>query len=186
MLVPLPILDTECLILRPIITSDAKDIFEYAKDFQITKFVPWYPHKTIDDTNQFVNKIIKGYEEKKSGPWAIVYKANNKVIGTIGFDQNRKRENISESSVNFGYCLSRAYWGQGLIVEASLITIEYLFNSTDIIEVRAFVQVGNKQSERVLEKLGFKKDPTIRKKEISKGQEIELECWILSKSFFSF
>ena len=43
-------IETERLIIRPISMFDAKDMFEYAKDKEMTRFMGWDAHQKIEDT----------------------------------------------------------------------------------------------------------------------------------------
>ena len=41
----------------------------YAQDEQVTKYVPWTPHSSIDETNEFVQRCIRDWEEVSAFPW---------------------------------------------------------------------------------------------------------------------
>ncbi|MBC7754534.1 MAG: GNAT family N-acetyltransferase [Moraxellaceae bacterium] len=47
---PLPILQTDRLILRPLKIEDAQSIFEYAKNPQVSKYTLWEVHQTVADS----------------------------------------------------------------------------------------------------------------------------------------
>lgn len=53
--------------------------------------------------------------------------------------------------------------GKGYGTEAAQLMIDYLFLSKDIVRVQAIVNVGNKASQKVLMKAGFRVEGTIRK-----------------------
>src|SRR5215208_5352580 len=79
----LPILKTERLILRPVTMNDAEDIFAYASDPEVSKFLEWGPSKEIEETRRIITDWLLSYEENKTAPWIIVDKMSDKVIGTI-------------------------------------------------------------------------------------------------------
>ncbi|MEB2494658.1 GNAT family N-acetyltransferase [Peribacillus frigoritolerans] len=81
----LPSLTTDRLLLRKFTVADAEDMFEYASEPVVSRFVPWESHNTIEDTYEFLNFIHKQYQEGKIAPWAIEFKQTKKVIGTIDF-----------------------------------------------------------------------------------------------------
>jgi len=81
----IPVLTTKRLILRKITRSDAKDMFEYARLPQVSRFTLWRPHKSLSETVEFINFVMNNYRARASENWGIVYKPDGKFIGTIGF-----------------------------------------------------------------------------------------------------
>ena len=49
-----PALETEDLLLRKPAMKDAKDIFSYASDPEVARYVLWEPHKSLADTRAFL------------------------------------------------------------------------------------------------------------------------------------
>ncbi|WP_323744647.1 GNAT family N-acetyltransferase [Thermaerobacillus caldiproteolyticus] len=109
----LPTLETERLILHKFTLDDAQDMFDYASKPEVSRFVPWEAHRSVEDSYNFINYILKQYEVGKLAPWAIALKENNKVIGTIDFVD----WSPSHYRAEIGFILSKDYWGKGLIVE---------------------------------------------------------------------
>ncbi len=52
-----PVLETPRLILRKISLKDAQDIFDYAKDPEVSKYLSWEPHKSFEDSVKFIEYI---------------------------------------------------------------------------------------------------------------------------------
>ena len=148
------ILRTDRLILRPWYETDLEDLFEYASIEGVGEMAGWLHHSDMNVSREILEMFIK---EKKT--FAIVFKENNKVIGSIGIEKYGREEALSEffnyKGREIGFVLSKDYWGQGLMVEAVKAVINYLFNELDY----DFLLCGhfdfNKQSARVQEKLGF-------------------------------
>ena len=59
--------------------------------------------------------------------------------------------------------------GRGYGTEATQLLVDYLFLSKDIHRIQATTNVRNKTAQRVLEKVGFQKEGTIRKLSFVKG-----------------
>ena len=78
-------LTTKNLILRELSLSDSEDMYEYAKDEEVAKYVLWEPHDSIEDSFEFIGWVINKYNNKQIAPWGIELKTNGKLIGTIGF-----------------------------------------------------------------------------------------------------
>ncbi|MGN1344322.1 MAG: GNAT family N-acetyltransferase [Traorella sp.] len=146
------ILKTKRLTLRAWKQSDLDDFFEYTSIDGVGQMAGWNPHQSKDETQMVLDSFIN-----KKKTFALVYEG--KVIGSLGIEEY-KEENYPEFDSLFGrsigYVLSKDYWGKGLMPEAVKAVIEYLFTieNLDFILVSHFE--WNKQSQRVIEKSGFK------------------------------
>jgi len=86
------------------------------------------------------------------------YKDNGKVIGNISV----VKLNESAESADMGYCMSRSYWGNGLMPEALKAVMDYLFDEVGLNRVAACHDVNNPKSGRVMEKAGMKQEGILR------------------------
>ena len=173
----LPVLETERLILRPVTIQDVSDIFLYAQDPEVSKQLAWEPSASVEETQELVERWIENYQKNEEAPWGIVDKVTSTVIGSIDV-RNYDEEN---RCAELGYCLSRDYWGKGLMGEALKSVIRYLFAKTDITQIAAFVRIDNLQSQHVLEKVGMHKDQSAAKQESMKGKLVSLDRWVIYK-----
>lgn len=149
-------LETDRVILRPFKLEDLEDLYEYASVFGVGEAAGWVHHK---DKEESLNRLKHFIEEKHT--FAIEFKKNHKVIGSIGLDAMSDvfNEKISEFhglyGREIGFVLSKDYWGQGIMVEAVKKVIDFLFNELDF----DFLLCGhfdkNIRSQKVQEKLGF-------------------------------
>lgn len=178
----LPTIESERLILRKLELTDAEDMFEYASEPTVSRFMPWQVHQTTDDTREFIDFIRKGYKDNNKLTWAIELKSENKMVGTIDFVswlQKRQRAEV-------GYTLSHHYWGQGLMREAAETLIDFGFKEMDLIKVEAPIMLDNKQSQRLAEKLGMIREGVLRKHMIIKGEFVDLAMYaVLKDEFYS-
>lgn len=178
----LPTIESERLTLRKLRLTDADDMFEYASEPAVSRFMPWQAHHTTDDTREFIGLIRKGYEDNKKLTWAIELKRENKMIGTIDFVswlQKRQRAEIA-------YTLSHHYWGQGLMLEAAEALIDFGFKEMDLIKVEAPIMLDNQQSQRLADKLGMIREGVLRKHMIIKGEFVDLAMYaVLKEEFYS-
>lgn len=143
---------TPRLILRDFVITDVNDFFEYASVPGVGENAGWGHHKSIDTSYKVLNNFIASGTN-----YAIVYKENNKVIGSLGIT-NKLDISIYENSnqKEIGYVLSKDYWGQGLMVEAVKRVMAHLFDDLNIYAISLNHFDFNNQSKRVIEKCGFK------------------------------
>lgn len=174
----LPEIQTERLKLRRFNHNDINDVFEYASETDITKFVIWYPHTSKFESLEFLNNIVEAYLNNKPAPWAIELKEENKVIGSIGFN-NFEEEN---SKAEIGFALSKNYWGKGIILEALLPIIDFGFSKLGLNRIEAYCMIENKASVRVMEKAGMIYEGTFREFEKVKGKFISAQFFAILKS----
>ena len=149
------VIETERLVLRPFRQSDLHDFNEYASVPGVGEMAGWKHHETIEKTKEILDMFIK--EDKT---FAIVFKKNNKVIGSIGVEQYGLEDKLTEFNGYYGreigYVLSKDYWGKGIMPEAVEAIINYLFNDLNLDFLTCGYYDFNNQSKRVQEKCGFK------------------------------
>ncbi|MBZ5567386.1 MAG: GNAT family N-acetyltransferase [Acidobacteriia bacterium] len=153
-----PDLSTPRLGLRRLRWEDADDIFAYASDPQVTTYVFWEPHRTLDDTREFLQRTLKGYAEGLPPAWGMEHLADKVVIGTCGMFEVQAQHARAE----IGYAVGRKYWGQGLMTEAVGAMLAYGFNTLGLNRIEARCDVENTGSWRVMEKVGMKLEGVLR------------------------
>ena len=148
------VLESKRLILREWQLTDVDDLFEYASVPGVGEMAGWPHHPNKEESLYRVNKFIN---EKHT--FAIVYKENNKVIGSLGLELYGLEDKLTEfdgyKGREIGYVLSKDYWGQGIMPEAVELVIKYLFEELDYDFVLCGHYDKNNQSRRVQEKCGF-------------------------------
>ena len=148
-------LETERLILREWNLDDLDDFFEYASNPDVGPRAGWNPHKNKEESLAILNRFINN---KKT--FAIVYKDNNKAIGSLGIEFYELEDKLTEfngyQGRSIGYVLSKDYWGQGLMPEALTKVVDYLFNTLKYDFLISGHFDFNDRSRRVQEKCGFR------------------------------
>ena len=147
-------LEGERIILREFTLDDLDDFFDYASIPGVGEMAGWQHHQDKETSLRILKMFI---EEKKT--FAIVYKKNNKVIGSLGVEQYHLEDKLSEffdyQGREIGYVLAKDYWGRGLMPEAVKLVIDYLFNELNYDFLLCGYYNFNSQSKRVQEKCGF-------------------------------
>jgi [ribosomal protein S5]-alanine N-acetyltransferase len=73
-------------------------------------------------------------------------------------------------SASMGYCLDDAAWGRGYATEAARALLVWAFGTLDLNRVQAETDTRNAASARVLEKLGFVREGTLREDCVVNGE----------------
>jgi ribosomal-protein-alanine N-acetyltransferase len=154
----LPTLETDRLLLRQLTLRDAEDIFAYASDPEMPRFLNWDPHRSVDDSFYFVRTVLEQYQNNLPAPWGIIHKADGRVIGTAGFCAVFPAHGRAE----IAYALARRYWGQGITPDAVRAVIAAGFGGLHLTRIQAICDIDNVASARVMEKAGLRFEAVLR------------------------
>lgn len=172
----LPILETNRLILREIRESDSLDMYEYAQLPYIGPQAGWEPHGSISHTKEVIKSFNRKPQYGQLGVFAILYKANMKMIGTVElhtYTRNFKAE--------LGYTVNPQYWGMGIACESSKAVIRWGFEELNLKRIECCCFTDNNQSRRVCEKLLFPFEGIRRKGYKLYNNYIgDLECYAMT------
>lgn len=148
----IPTLETERLIFRAIKKCDLEDIYEYSSDPKTSQYLLWSPHKSLKNTQEFIELVISKYKLGEYNDWALICKENQKMIGTCGFTRIDADNSIAE----IGYVLNPKYWGNGFATEAAKKVVEFAFDVLKVNRVEAKFLFGNDASLAVMKNIGMK------------------------------
>ena len=174
----LPTLETKRLILRKMTLDDARAVFAYASDPDVTRYVIWNMHRTIEDSKSFLRSLVEGYENAEAADWGIVCKENGRFIGGCGI----AGWSLEHARAELGYVLSREYWGRGLMPEAVRAMIHFGFERMGLNRIEARCIAENAASEGVMEKVGMTHEGTLRQREFIKGAYQDIKLYAILKS----
>lgn len=153
------IIETDRLILRPFVMADATAMYEnWASDPEVTKYVTWPPHSSIEITRMVVRDWVDGYERADRYNWIIILKGEDKPIGNISVVHLYEHVEACE----IGYCMGKPWWGCGIMTEALKAVVDYLFEHVGFNRISARHDPQNIGSGRVMQKAGMTYEGTLR------------------------
>ena len=176
---PLPLfpeLQTPSLRLRQITHRDADGLFQIFADPDVMNYYELSPFTSVQEANDLVVTENSRYEKGLAIRWAITQLTYDRVIGTCGLVFNHDNH-----SANLGYELARPYWRHGIMSEALQLVIHFSFRSLKVNRLEALVLKDNIPSVRLLEKLAFQLEGTLRQYALLKGLFQDMECYSLLK-----
>jgi [ribosomal protein S5]-alanine N-acetyltransferase len=98
-----------------------------------------------------------------------------KCIGNIEFVPGT---DIHSRTFKLGYWLGREYWGKGIMSEVVTAFVDWIWRTFErVVRIEAGVHDFNKGSGRVLEKVGFVREGTLRAAVWKEGRLAGLEVW---------
>lgn len=149
-------IETERIILRPITLEDARDMYEYAHDHEVCRYVTWDAHQSVEQTQAIIRDFFLPKESNEAWipTFAVVLKDTHKMIGTC----DTVAPITIDGNVEIGYSLNRTYWNHGYATESCKALCAYLFNEEGVRRIKIRHHVDNIGSRRVIEKCGFIKE----------------------------
>lgn len=151
------IIETERLILRPFLESDAEDVYEYLHEPAVNCFASMKLN-TLDDARAEMKKRIGETEFF----FAIVLKGSGKVIGEIDAypEAGEPHAGSDASHDTFSLCwmLNLKYTGKGYAYEAAHAFFDYLFKDKGARRIYAYTEDYNTSSQHLCEKLGMRRE----------------------------
>ena len=155
------IYETERLIVRHWEEKDYLDLYDYAKDEEITKFLTWQAYKDIETAKERIAILLEKYKNNEiKTDYAIELKSENKVIGSIAiFRYSEKNEGLAE----IGYVLGLKYQGFGYMTEALKGMFKYIFENSIAARIQLQHDVDNPKSGNVMKRAGMTFEGVLRK-----------------------
>ena len=176
----MPTLQTQRLLLRPMRVSDTDDMYEYAKDPEVTRYLLWRPHTCREYTRSYLEYLAGRYRLGAHYEWAMIHRESGRMIGTCGFASI----DCPNACAELGYVLNPDFRGQGLVVEAARCVMDFAFNTLSLHRIEARYMIENLASRRVMDKLGMRFEGVARSSLLVKGLYRDIgKCAILKEEF---
>ena len=138
-------------------SRDAEELATQANNIKIYDNVrDLFPHPyTFAEAVKWI-KYNSGIDPPEN--MAII--VDGKVAGSIG---TKRMEDVYRKTMEIGYFLGESYWGKGIMTQVVRKYVDYMFKTFDINRIIAPVFDFNIGSQRVLEKVGFRKEAVMIK-----------------------
>lgn len=173
MSLPTPTLHTERLTLRPITEGDADALWRLQSDAHVLRYWDEPPWSDPSQVQHFLARCRNLEETGTGARLAIELTSDSTFLGWC---------NLSDFKPDFrsaamGYCLFESAWGHGHATEAGRALLRWAFDNLDLNRVQAEADTRNPASRRVLEKLGFVLEGTLREDVTVNGDTSD--SWVL-------
>ncbi|WP_284617189.1 GNAT family N-acetyltransferase [Aquabacterium humicola] len=154
-----PILETDRLLLREIVASDAPALFAIHGDAEAMKWFGTDPLTELAQAEKLVETFAGWRQLANPGVrWGLQTRDDGRLVGTCGlFKWNR-----GWRSCTLGYELGREAWGRGLMGEALAAALAWGFEQMALHRVEAQIHPQNAASIRLARSLGFVQEGHLR------------------------
>lgn len=149
-----PAIETERLLLRRFRPEDIPALFSIYGDREVNTYLPWRPLASCQEAERlFENEYAAAYREPRGYRYAVCLKADDIPIGYVHVDPEGARD--------LGYALSRAFWHQGIAVEAARAAAAQA-KQDGLPFITATHDVNNPRSGSVMRAMGVRYQYTYR------------------------
>lgn len=149
------IIETERLIMRPLIDADFEDFYEYAMDDELSRMYGLPLKKDRERVFKIFSAFLNGGKT-----YALVYKENQKMTGhlmivPLELPEEEIEKLGDKKGVTLAFAIAPKYQRKGLIFEALTEVIEELFYKQNVDFIHCGYYEFNEPSKKLQEKLGF-------------------------------
>jgi 8-oxo-dGTP diphosphatase len=146
------VLETERLILRRHLRSDAPAIARLLNDWEVARWLAQVPFPYGErDAYAWIAQAIRHWTEGREYQFAVVRRQGSELTGQVGLRLDRPGDDTAE----LGYWLGRDYWRRGYAGEAVPTLVRFGFERLGLRAIWATCLADNAGSLRVLEKAGL-------------------------------
>lgn len=166
-----PVLTTARLLLREITLDDAAFWLRNFSDPEVVELTAYEPPRDVEGAKaEILEFAIHPFQERTGFRWGIALRGNDELIGTLGY-HGWIREGANRARV--GYDLLREHRRRGLMTEAMRAILAYGFDRMSLHRVEALTDPRNVPSIRLLERLGFRREGTLRENTHFRGRFVD-------------
>lgn len=164
-------LETKRLFLRTFESNDLGNVFQGLSDPEVIKYYG-VSFDSLEATKAQM-EWFENLEKTGAGLWRAITLKDDVFVGAIGLNNLSQEHRKAE----LGFWLLPKFWGNGYISEAFLEVMNDAFSRLNLHRIEAFVETGNMNSKKVLEKFQFKFEGTMKDCEIKNGDFIGISIY---------
>jgi ribosomal-protein-alanine N-acetyltransferase len=175
-----PILHTPRLTLRPLREGDGPALFAIFSDPEVTRY---WSRSVWTDMAQAEDMLAAASEDYADGSglrYGIVVTATSELVGVaslFAFHRDNRR-------CDLGYVLGSRHWGRGYASEALVPVLDHAFGALGMNRIEADIDPNNIASQRVLEKLAFRREGFMPERWIVHGEKADTAFYGLLKRYW--
>jgi ribosomal-protein-serine acetyltransferase len=174
-------LDGEKLLLRPPRRADLNALDGAIQETldELVRWLPWArPGHCRADSRQYLRHARAARGQRAAFEFVLSRRESGELLGMASLH----RLDWQRQCAGLGYWVRRAAWRQGVAVEAGALLVDHAFRELRLHRLEAFVATENAASQRVVQKLGFRREGIARELELVNGRYLDHVQYSLLRS----
>ena len=164
--------------LRPAVPADADRLKRWRDEWSVRRFQPLHDLSVdqlrTDVAGQRIRELYRGRGDKFQ--WIV--ELDGEPVGWVTLVVSNWEHGLAE----VGYALTTERQGRGVMAEALGRLLDDLFRNTRLERIEARCATDNRASQRVLEKLGFRREGTLRSYFRLHGRRVDNHLYAILES----
>lgn len=170
-------LQTQRLLLRDFSMEDLDDFYTYCANPDVGIHAGWPAHQNKEQSEKVLRRMMESGEY-----WAVCERESGRNIGLVRLHPDERRKRSPQNALAMSYLLAKEQWGKGYMTEALREVLRHAFEEMGLALISVYRFSYNERSARVMEKLGFVYEGTLRQcTERFDGQLLDVLCFSLSR-----
>jgi RimJ/RimL family protein N-acetyltransferase len=141
------VIETERLLLRPLVMEDVDDFFALHAQPEVAQFTTSFDR---EEARRRLEQVEREWASLGYGAMAVLERADGRYLGRCGL---KHWPQFDETEI--GWSLRREEWGRGYATEAARAVLEWGFGAFELPYVTAMIAPANERSLRVAQRLDF-------------------------------
>lgn len=177
-----PVMELGDIKLRDLMLTDKEHYFTMMSDEEVVQYlsdedIP----KSVSEAESEIKFWGGLFYRKHSIFWAVADSKSDEFMGTIGYNS----WNVYNRRAEISYDLMRNHWRKGIMSRALNNAIIFGFQNMGLVRIEARTMLANIPSQKILEKLGFKKEGVLRSYRVIRDKPTDIVLYSLIKSDYS-
>ncbi|MDA3038207.1 MAG: GNAT family N-acetyltransferase [Actinomycetota bacterium] len=148
---------TPRLVLRPWVPADLVPFAAMCADPEVMRFIGDGSAKTFAEARDSITRSQESWTKHGWGLFAVECLETGSFVGSCGLAEPDLLQPL-QPSVEIGWRLERASWGQGYATEAAAAVVDWAFTTLHTKRLVAVVHLDNLASHRVADKIGMRRE----------------------------
>ncbi|HVS12499.1 MAG TPA: GNAT family protein [Thermoanaerobaculia bacterium] len=166
------------VLVRPARAEDAVHLRQWRAEETVRRFQPLHDVPTSQLRTDIASLDMEDLYRGRGDRFVWIVEADGRPCGWITLVVANWEHGLTE----IGYALSSAYQGRGVMTAALTQLLPDVFLRTAIERIEARCAEGNEPSQRVLEKLGFVREGTLRSYFKLRGERVDHHLYSLLRA----
>ena len=161
--------ETERLLLRPLLPSDAEALHAYQSREDVCRYIPYEPRTLPDVQHRLATPELNRSALDDAGQaamLAVVRRSDDVLVGDVMLAWTNKEHQTGE----IGYVFDPAHQGNGYATEACAALLRLGFDGLHLHRIIGRLDARNTASAAVLRRLGMRQEAYLRENEWFKGE----------------